>query len=147
MRLIVETYGAKLSYDSGVVVVEKNNEKEEISLLHITSIHILNQARISATLITQCIKSGIPVYFENDLEVEAMIWTPQFGSISTIRKKQALFSYSPEKYPLIKRLLIRKNEERIKFIKKTTIKPDILQDLNELEVFNNKIARCINRVC
>ncbi len=141
MKLIIETYGAKLSLDSGVLVIATDKKKEEISLLHLSSIHIQTNVRISSALIEACINSHIPIYFENDLNIKAMIWSPRYGSISKIRKKQALFSYSSLKYRLIKKLLIRKNQERIQWFKKITTRPEILKNLNDIIQINNRLEQ------
>ena len=133
MKIVVETYGAHISIETGVLQIDAGEEHTEVSLLHVTSLHIQTSARISSDALTACIKSGIPVYFENDLEVEAMLWSPHYGSIANIRKKQALFSFSKHKYVLIKRLLIRKNEMRIRFLQQTTI-------IEKIQIFTEKIA-------
>jgi len=121
MKVVVDTYGAKISIETGVLQIDAGKEHTEVSLLHITSLHIQTSARISSVALTACIKSGIPVYFENDLEVEALLWSPYYGSIANIRKKQALFAFSKYKYTLIKRLLIRKNAMRIRFLQQSSI--------------------------
>jgi CRISPR-associated protein Cas1 len=141
MKVVVETYGAQLSLQTGMLVVETDHKKEEISLLHITSIHIHTHARLSSALIIECVKSHIPIYFEDKLQIEAMIWSPRYGSISNIRKKQALFSYSLYKYVLIKKLLIRKNEERAKWIKQITTKKELHEWAEQMLEINLKIQQ------
>ena len=139
MKIVVDTYGAKISIETGVLQIDAGKEHTEISLLHITSLHIQTSARISSNALTACIKSGIPVYFENDLEIEAMLWSPHYGSIANIRKKQALFAFSKHKYILIKRLLMRKNSMRIQFLQQTSIKEVIHKLAREIANSNRLI--------
>ncbi len=141
MKIVVDTYGAKISIETGVLQIDTGKEHTEISLLHVTSLHIQTSVRISSDALTACIQSGIPVYFENDLQVEAMLWSPHYGSIANIRKKQALFAFSKHKYLLIKRLLMRKNAMRIQFLQQTSIKEDIHAIAGEIVKINKLIEK------
>ncbi len=139
MKVVVETYGAQISIETGVLQIDAGESHTEVSLLHVTSLHIQTSARISSDALTACIKSGIPVYFENDLEVEAMLWSPYYGSIANIRKKQALFAFSKHKYVLIKRLLIRKNAMRVRFLRQISTIEKIQEYALKIEDINKMI--------
>ncbi len=138
MKIVVDTYGTKISIETGMLQIDNGKQYTEISLLHITSLHILATTRISSEVLTACVKSGIPVYFENDLAVEALLWSPSYGSIANIRKKQALFAFSKYKYALIKRLLIRKNAMRIRFLQQSSI-------IEKIQIYAQKISE-INKL-
>jgi len=139
MKIVIDTYGTHISYDNGVLVFKTDDTTDEVSLLHITSLHIQTHARISSEVIIKCIENNIPVYFEDQLQVKALIWSPTYGSISRIRKQQTLFAYSTYKYLIIKRLLIRKNNERMIFLRKHTSKKELLQQIDQLEQLNIKM--------
>lgn len=141
MRLVVQTYGTRLSLDNGMVVVETDAAKEEISLLHLTSIHIQTNARISSALIEACIRSQIPVFLETDLHITAMIWAARYGSFARIRRKQALFSYARLKYELIKRILLNKNRQRLAWLKRHTRRPGLQELMDRIEQINRQIAQ------
>lgn len=141
MQLIVDSFGAQLSFSDGVVLLEKKEKKEEIPLLHIHSIHILQHARISSALITECARNDIPVFFETALGVEALILSPGFGSVSAIRKKQALFSFTPERFDWIKNWLTQKIERRYLLLQRKTTSARLLEKGAEMSNYIPRIRQ------
>ncbi len=129
MELVIETPGTHLSYQNGMILLESGQRTDEISILQIQSVHILTNARISSQVLLQCSESGIPVYFETDLEVKAMLWTASYGSTAEIRKKQALFAQSDLRWKLVKRLILRKIENRFHWLAKTAARRTRLPEL------------------
>ncbi len=141
MKLVVQTHGTNLSLQNGMVIIEADDQKREIALLHITSIHILENARISSALISACAQNQIPILIENDINIEAMIWSPHYGSIARIRQKQALFSISKLKFKLIKKILTNKNTQRYEWIHQTTSRNETLETIEQILAINNQILQ------
>lgn len=141
MRLIVETPGTRLSFDRGVLVIENRQENKiiEFPFLHITSLHLFPKVRVSTDVLNYCIRSGIPVFLENQLEVTGLIWAPGYGSIAHIRQKQTLLSMSPLRWDIIRRTLIRKNELRHQLVYKLTTRPRLRQRADQMLTFNRRI--------
>ncbi len=141
MRLVIQTYGANLSLDSGMIVIETDDTQREVSLLHVTSIHIQTNARISTALIEACMNGQIPVFFENDMHITALIWSPRYGSFARIRRQQALFSLSHLRFRLIRQILINKNTERLRWLRKHTRRPENLERMARIEQINEQIRQ------
>ena len=130
MHVVIDTYGARLSFDNGLLRIETmdedgNMQLNEIPMLHITSLHLFPHVRVSTNVLNYCVNSGIPVFLENKLEVTGLLWSPRYGSIASIRKKQAIFSFSTLKFELIKKILRMKNESRHTWITRITTRKEI----------------------
>lgn len=138
MVIIIKTFGARLKFSQGMLQVEypEQNQKKEWPILQIESLHIQVNVSLSSELLLQCIESNIPVFFEKKYEIKAMLWSPQYGSIGTIRKKQALYAYSTKKNTIIIRLLYLKHKNRINLIKKNTNKYKVLDKVSKIEEIN-----------
>ena len=143
MRFVVETPGTRLSFDQGILVVENQQEQKitEIPFLHITSLHIHPQVRISSDVMLYCIQSGIPIFLEDDIQTKGLIWSPNYGSISIIRKKQTLLSFSSLRWDIIKKAISRKNLERISHIRRITRKQEILSKTEQIKTYNEKMLQ------
>ncbi len=143
MRLIVETPGTRLSFDRGVLVIENRQENKitEFPFLHITSLHLFPKVRVSTDVLNYCIRSGIPVFLENTLEVTGLIWAPDYGSITHIRRRQTLLSMSPLRWDIIRRTLIRKNRLRHELIRKLTTQNNLRQLADEILAFDQQIQQ------
>jgi len=144
MHVVIDTFGAKLSFDNGILLIETldddgNMQLKEIPFLHITSLHLHPNVRVSTNVLNYCINSGIPVFLENNLEVTGLIWSPRYGSISVIRKRQALYSYSSLKWALIKKILFLKNDTRIQWLQKTTRKQNVKSIIQTMQRLNYQI--------
>ncbi len=145
MHIVVDTYGARVSFDDGIMIIEipteNGHEKvREIPFLHVTSLHLYPHVRVSTHVLNYCIQSGIPVFLENDLEVTGLVWSPKYGSIAHIRKKQTLYSLSSLKFNLIKKVLYRKNFERKVWLEKESRKKEVLEKLKTFHQKNLQIT-------
>ena len=143
MRFVVETPGTRLSFDQGILIVENQQEQKitEIPFLHITSLHIHPKVRISTDVMLYCIQSGIPIFLEDNIQTKGLIWSPNYGSISIIRKKQTLLSFSSLKWTIIKKAISRKNQERIAHIRRLTRKQEILSKIEQIKTFDQKLQQ------
>ncbi len=139
MRLFINTYGTKISFSKGVLVIETPDKKQEIPLVQITALHLTKSIRISTDAIINCVKQNIPVIIENNFEVFALLWTPNFNSIATTRKKQALLSFSSLKLEIVKKAIITKNTERYNMIKTITENPMLQKTAQQILQYNSKI--------
>ncbi len=141
MRLIIESFGAQVSYDHGMIVVETEEKTSEFSVLHVTSLHLYPSVRISTMAIQKCIEAGIPVFIQNDYQMLAVVWSPHYGSIAKIRQKQMLLTFSNLKYPVIKRILSAKNKNRIRWLTQISKSQAILKHIRKIENFNEQIRQ------
>ncbi|GIV28187.1 MAG: hypothetical protein KatS3mg027_2001 [Bacteroidia bacterium] len=118
MHLFVDTIGVSLSLRDGVLIIEKDDKvMQEVSFMHLSSIHLTVHCRVSTGVIIECSHRQIPIFVEDNIHISSMVWSPAYSSISLIRIKQGLLSLSRVKYVVIRRLLISKNMKRLELFK------------------------------
>ncbi len=117
MHIYVTNPGTQISFSKGVLICEtEEEEKKEIPLLHITALHITANARISTKAVVALIEAGAPLFIESSVAIEAILWTPSYSSISTIRKKQNLFCLSNLSLGYVLKLIEEKISNRAKLL-------------------------------
>lgn len=109
MQLVLNTYGTSLNRDNEAFVVTFNDMRQRIPAVGVTSIHICRGARVTSDAILLAIEREIEVLFMDRAGNPAgRVWSPKFGSISTIRKGQVNFSFSQDAVEWIKEVLREK---------------------------------------
>lgn len=145
MKIIIDNKGVNVSYSEGLLVLEKEDGLlQEIPLVHITSLHLYSQSRVSTSAILECVKSEIPVFIEDKIEVSGMFWSPFYGSLATIRKKQSLLSLSKLKYKVIQRLLMSKQTTRLEWLKPLMSSYHYNRLSEDFTQINNEISTCVD---
>jgi CRISPR-associated protein Cas1 len=98
MQLYLDSYGSFLGLkDNSFWLKTKSQEGKLLPLRKLKAIMASKGVTISTDAILLALKENIPIIFIDALgRSEGYIWTGQFGSISSIRKKQALFSNHQE---------------------------------------------------
>ncbi len=140
MHLFVDTFGAHLSVKDGVLVVEKDDVLlDEVSLEHLSSIHLMVNCRVSTGVVVECSHRQVPIFVEDGIHISSMVWSPAYSSISLIRIKQGLLSVSRMKYVVIHRLLISKNMNRLELFKNVMSKYHYRNLSVDIEGINNSI--------
>ena len=113
MELVLNTYGISLNRDNEGFVISRGGEKQRIPAEGISSILISRGAQITSDAVMLAIEREIEVIFaQKDGTPIGRIWSPRYGSISTIRKGQLSFVYGHEAVVWIKEVLIRKLENQ-----------------------------------
>lgn len=109
MELILNTYGTALNRDNEGFVIAHSEGRQRIPAEGITSIHISKGAQISSDAVMLAIEREIEVLFMDKAgKVIGRIWSPKYGSVSTIRKGQLNFSLSSQAIDWIKEVLQKK---------------------------------------
>lgn len=139
MELILNTFGVTLSRDTEGFVIVTSEGKQRIPADGINSIQISRGAQISSDAVMLAMEREIEVIFmDKGGNVIGRVWSPKYGSISTIRKGQLAFSFSKDALDWIKNVLLQKienqqamllmlrtdNEEQNKRIEKSNAKMD-----------------------
>lgn len=93
MELVLNTFGTGLSVENGNFVVSNIDGKRMIPVTHITSIQVAKGTQITSDAVFLALENEIEILFvERDGFPQGRVWSPKYGSISTIRKGQLIFS-------------------------------------------------------
>ena len=113
MELVLNTFGASLSRDNEGFVITFKDGKQRIPAIGISSIQISRGAQITSDAVMLAIEREIEVVFtDKSGKPMGRIWSPQYGSISTIRKGQVNFSFSHDAVSWIKEVVLQKIENQ-----------------------------------
>lgn len=113
MELVLNTYGILLSRDTEGFVIASSEGKQRVPADGIKSIQISRGAQISSDAVLLAMEKEIEVVFmDKSGSVMGRIWSPRYGSISTIRKGQLSFSFSQKALDWIKEVLRQKIENQ-----------------------------------
>ena len=109
MELILNTFGVSLNRDNEGFVILSNGEKQRVPVDGITSIQISRGAQITSDAVLLAIEREIEVLFmDRSGQPMGRIWSPKYGSVSTIRKGQLCFTFSKDAVAWIKEIIARK---------------------------------------
>ena len=115
MELILNTFGVSLNRDNEGFVINTSEGKQRIPAVGIDSIQISRGAQITSDAVMLAIEHEIEVMFMDKTgKPIGRIWSPKYGSISTIRKGQLNFIYSHNAVDWIKEVLLKKIENQQK---------------------------------
>ena len=95
MELVLNTFGTSLNRDNGGFVIKHKDGKQRIPDEGIKSIHIGKGAQITSDAVLLAIENEIEILFlDKTGNPIGRVWSPRYGSISTIRKGQLNFSFT-----------------------------------------------------
>lgn len=146
MELVLNTYGTTLGRESESFVISNAEGKQLIPAEGIKTIRISNGAQVSSDAVTLAINREIEILFVGKSgQVHGRIWSPKYGSVSTIRKGQLNFSLSSEALVWIKEVIRRKieNQQALLLMMETDddfIKNKVRSTINRLEDYRTKIG-------
>lgn len=144
MELILNTFGVSLNRDNEGFVINTSEGKQHIPAVGIDSIQISRGAQITSDAVMLAIEHEIEVMFMDKTgKPIGRIWSPKYGSISTIRKGQLNFIYSHNAVDWIKEVLLKKIENQqalmLLFNNDDHPKTDTEKNIARLEDYRNKI--------
>lgn len=146
MELIINSFGTSLSRDNEGFVIINSDGKQRIPAIGIKSIQISRGAQITSDAVMLAVENEIEVLFmDKSGKTIARVWSPKYGSISTIRKGQLAFTFSPDSVEWIKNIVIRKIENQQAMLlmlpADTQVKQNIVNKaVNRLEDYRTKIS-------
>lgn len=145
MDLILNTFGTGINRDNEGFVVTNKDGKQRIPVDGISSIQISKGAQITSDAVILAVENEIEVLFvDKSGNVIGRVWSPKYGSVSTIRKGQLAFTSSKEAVAWIKDVLRKKIEsQQALLIMMNTedfeIKKIVTSSVNRLENYRAKI--------
>jgi len=145
MELVLNTFGTSLSRNNEGFLITHKDGKQQIPVPGITSIQISRGAQITSDAILLAIENEIEVLFmDKSGNPIGRVWSPKYGSISTIRKGQVNFSFSHDALEWIKEIIRQKIENQQALILMMAPEEGIEQyvidkAVNRLEDYRKKI--------
>lgn len=113
MELILNTFGTSLNRDNEGFVITHKDGKQRIPAIGIKSIQISKGAQITSDAIMLAIEHEIEVLFmDRSGKPIGRVWSPKYGSISTIRKGQLNFTFTKDALEWIKDIITKKIENQ-----------------------------------
>lgn len=146
MELILNTFGVSLNRDNEGFVINTRDGKQRIPAVGIDSIQISRGAQITSDAVMLAIEKEIEVMFMDKTgKPIGRIWSPRYGSISTIRKGQLNFTYSHNAVEWIKEVLLKKieNQQALMLLFNNENHPEVKTEKNiaRLEDYRTKIRK------
>lgn len=138
MELVINSFGTSLSRDNEGFVIANSDGRQRIPAFGIKSIQISRGAQITSDAVMLAVENEIDVIFMDKTgKPVARIWSPKYGSISTIRKGQIAFTFSKDAVDWIKNIIMHKIENQQALL--------LMMPAND-NITKNKVSRAINRL-
>lgn len=113
MELVLNTYGVSLNRENDGFVITSKDGRQRLPAEGIKSIQISRGAQITSDAVMLAVEKEIEVYFMDRAgNPIGRIWSPRYGSISTIRKGQLNFTFTREALEWIKGVILQKMENQ-----------------------------------
>lgn len=115
MQLVLDTKGLKIDRRRNLFFIEApDGTTRSISPRKVTSIAVTQPCWIAAGAVELAALNEIPIHYFNFLgKAVARLSSPYFGSIATLRRRQVLFTETPEASRWIVGLYLLKSEQQI----------------------------------
>lgn len=144
MELVLNSYGIALNRDGENFVITTTDGRQRIPSVGIDSIQISRGAQITSDAVMLAIEREIEVLFMDKAgKPVGRIWSPKYGSISTIRKGQLNFVYSKNAVEWIKDILDKKLENQqalmLLLCKQDGVSVDVDKNISRIEDYRTKI--------
>lgn len=147
MVLVLNTYGTSLNRDNEGFVITTKDGKQRIPAEGISSIQIGRGVQITSDAVMLAVENETEVLFvDRSGKPVGRVWSPKFGSVSTIRRGQIAFSRSKKAVAWIKEVISRKIENQQAIILTTRTDDDRARRIAErsitrLEDYRQKVSR------
>lgn len=113
MQIVLNSFGCALTRDNEGFVIVTADGSQRIPVKDIDSIHVSKGAQISSEAVILAVENEIEILFADRIgNVVGRVWSPKYGSISTIRKGQLSFVFGKEAVQWIKETLQHKIENQ-----------------------------------
>ena len=129
MELILNTFGTSLSRDTEGFVITNKDGRQRVPVDGVKSIQISRGAQITSDAVILAIENEIEILFmDKSGNPMGRVWSPKYGSISTIRRGQLNFTFTKEALDWIKGIISQKIENQQALL--------LMMDTNDQQVDN-----------
>lgn len=148
MELVINTFGAAINRDNEAFVISNTEGRQRIPVDGINSIQIGRGVQVTSDAIMLAIEHEIDLAFNDKTgQPVGRVWSPKYGSISTIRKGQLNFTFTHDALSWIKEVICKKIENQQALImmfesEDTEVKRLVNKAITRLEDYRNKI-KCL----
>jgi CRISPR-associated protein Cas1 len=120
MQLFLDSYGTSLRIKQGLLEVRTlSGVNRQFTLSQVQVIFCTKGIHLSSDSIFACLEHEIPIVFLDNLgHAQGQLWSGKFGSISTIRKKQALWTQDRDAIHWVQGIIIEKIQAQIAHLEK-----------------------------
>lgn len=145
MEIVINSYGVSLNRDNEGFVISTSEGRQRIPAEGVTSIQVSRGAQITSDAVLLAIEREIEILFlDKSGNPIGRVWSPKYGSISTIRKGQLNFTFSRNAVEWIKGIVRDKIKNQQALILTMNadgiINPHIVdRAINRLEDYRTKI--------
>ena len=145
MDLILNTFGVSLNKDNDCFVVTHKDGKQRIPVEGVKSIQLSKGTQVTSDAIFLAIEHEIEILFvEPKGKPIGRVWSPKYGSISTIRKGQLNFTLSKSGLLWIKEVICQKIQNQQAMLLMCKCDTDLLKNqqtkaIARLEDYASKI--------
>lgn len=146
MELVINSFGSSLSRDNEGFVISNMDGKQRIPAANVASIQICKGVQITSDAILLAVENEIDIVFNSKVgNPLARVWSPRYGSISTIRRGQLSFTYTPDALEWIKLVVMRKIENQQAQLlmmpaDSLFLQNSVKKSVNRLEDYRTKIS-------
>ncbi len=147
MDLVINTFGVSLSRDNEGFVISNHDGVQKIPVAGIRSIQLSRGAQISSDAVLLAVENEIEIIFMGQSGMPmGRIWSPKYGSVSTIRKGQLTFTFEHDAVVWIKDLISKKiqNQQAMMLMMNTSGSSEMQRvvdkSINRLEDYRTKIS-------
>ena len=113
MELVLNSYGISLNRDNEGFVISSSEGRQRIPAGSVRSIQVGRGCQITSDAVLLAIENEIEIIFMDRSGTPAgRIWSPKYGSISSIRKGQINFAYGKDAVKWIKGIIEKKIENQ-----------------------------------
>lgn len=147
MELILNTFGISLNRDNEAFVITSKDGRQRIPVDDIKSIQISRGAQITSDAVMLAVEHEIDVMFmDRSGKPVGRVWSPRYGSISTIRKGQLNFSSSHAALEWIKEVIRQKmeNQQALMLLlqPQDTVHERIMKkNMERIEAYRSKVSQ------
>ena len=114
MEIVLNSYGAKLSINNGAFMLNNSTESHRIPVKDVDSILVAKSAVLTFDALILAIENDIRVTLaDKGGNVMGCVWSHKYGSISTIRKGQLIFTATQDAVEWIKKVIIQKMQNQL----------------------------------
>ncbi|AWV97675.1 CRISPR-associated endonuclease Cas1 [Arcticibacterium luteifluviistationis] len=118
MQLIIDTANTTITVRNKCFYIKNAAVQKQISPLRLSSIAITTNCLLNTSAIKLAAHHQVPVLvFNNFGTIQARMTSPYFANLAMLRKKQLLFSISPQATTWIIKLLKKKSRQQVKTLK------------------------------
>lgn len=147
MELVLNTFGTSLNRDNEGFVITHKDGRQRLPVAGIKSIQISRGAQITSDAVMLAIENEIEILFmDKSGKPVGRVWSPKYGSISTIRKGQLNFTFTKQALVWIKEIISKKieNQQAMLLMMRTDdMEIDKVRNksISKLEDYREKITR------